>query len=56
MKKMMKTGGMSNPNSTAKASPTTGGKSVPYKKGGATDKPKAMYGKSMMKKGGSTKK
>ena len=58
MKKMMKTGGMSNPNSTAKASPTTGGKSVPYKKGGTVAKKSStnLADRGMMKKGGSTKK
>jgi hypothetical protein len=77
MKKMM-TGGMNNPNKSAKASPTSGAKSVPYKAGGTVVKKnspenkagrglmgsakkggymsKAMYGKSMMKKGGAKKK
>lgn len=76
--KKMKTGGMTNPNKPAKASPVSGAKSVPYKSGGTIVKKgspenkagrglmgsakkggamtKAMYGKSMMKKGGSTKK
>lgn len=54
----MKTGGMTNPNKMAKASPTTGGKSVPYKKGGTVAKksPTNLAGRGMMKKGGSVKK
>ena len=56
--KKMKTGGMTNPNKAAKASPTTGGKAVPYKKGGTVAKksPTNLAGRGMMKKGGSVKK
>lgn len=49
MKKTMKTGGMTNENSSVKVSPTT----PKMKKGGMA---KAMYGKTMMKKGGTKKK
>lgn len=54
----MKTGGMNNPNKTAKAGPLSGGESVPYKKGGTVAKksPTNLAGRGMMKKGGSVKK
>ena len=47
--KMKKTGGMTNPNPSTKVKPST-----PKMKSGGTMK--AMYGKTMMKKGGMKKK
>lgn len=49
MKKTMQTGGVNNPNKSVKVAPTT----PKMKKGGMA---KAMYGKTMMKKGGTKKK
>lgn len=60
--KTMQTGGVNNPNKPAKASPTSGAKSVPYKSGGSIVKkgsPENKAGRGLMgsaKKGGTMNK